>query len=250
MRLRWRLVFYGVLGLVPLVFLAACIVAALFLAAAVLVGPSSASREDKKIEQDVQHGVAYHEAGHAVVFAYLCGPESVRDVVVFTALDDDSFGVMHMKSRNQLSTADDLMREASVFMAGRAADVVINGAATNGAGSDLGYANRIIWNKYLVSGLGGSLLVRERSKAPDELTAKVEKDLDDANACAEAIIRENREAVTVIGDAVMEQKDRGHAMTLSGDAARELLKKHPLKLLPPDVQAKLMPACTPSLAKK
>lgn len=233
MRTRWRAALF-----VIVVLLAAGIALA-----ASFVDDSAASDEDRKIEPDVQKGVAYHEAGHAVVLAYLVGADSIKDVTVFTALDDGSFGVTHMNSRNQLGTADDYMREAAVFMGGRAADTVVNGAPTNGAGSDLGHVNDIMWNKYLVSGLGDSLLVREKAEASRETRAKVEKDINDANACAEAIVRENRATVVALGDALMARPEGNHARTLSGDAAREILSRMPLKPLSAEAQAKVVAAC-------
>jgi cell division protease FtsH len=234
MRKRWRLSLFVIIGLM----------AAFVVAVAGFADTSAPSSEDKKIEPDDQRGVAYHEAGHAVVSVYLLGADSVKDVVVFTATDDGSFGVTHMNARNQLSTADDYMREAAIFMGGRAADSVINGAPTNGAGSDLGHVNDVMWNKHLVSGLGDSLLVREKNEAPAAMRAKVEKDINDANACAEAIVRENRDAVVALGDALMSQQEIGDARKLTGDEARALLAQHPLKPLSPEAQAKVVSACS------
>ncbi len=233
MRKRWRLALLGIV----------LVLVGIVIGSAAYVDSADAHDEDKQIDFDVQKGVAYHEAGHAVVSAYLLGAESLKDVTVFTATDDGSFGVTHMQSRNQLSTADDYMREAAIFMGGRAADTVINGAPTNGAGSDLGHVNSVMWNKHLVSGLGDSLLVREKGEAPPAMRAKVEKDIVDANACAEAVVRENRETVTALGDALMNQPDSRNARTLSGDAVRELLRQRPIKPLSAEAQAKVVSAC-------
>ncbi|HTK05213.1 MAG TPA: hypothetical protein VL500_06510 [Candidatus Eisenbacteria bacterium] len=208
---------------------------------------SNGHAADRRIDQAEQRRVAAHEMGHAVVAAYLHGPNEVEKVTVYASLPPDSlYGVCHTADHNRLDTADDIMREASVFMAGRAADKFVNGAPTNGATSDLSHVNDLIWTMHLSNGLGGSLLVRSRSEAPAAVTQQVEEDINATNACAEAIVRANSDTIVLLADRIMREEERQGRRVLSGDAFRAFLHDHPLKPLPPESTPVLMAGCHPS----
>lgn len=165
--------------------------------------PAAVGGHDNHVEEAEQRRVAIHESGHAIVAALLHGPDEVTGITVFAELDDGLYGVCHTKDENRLQTAEDVMKEAAVFMGGRAGDKIINGAPTNGATSDLANVTDMIWKMHLKSGLGDSLLVQDKSDAPASVRTAVERDIKRANACAEAIVTSNRPAVAALADAIM-----------------------------------------------
>lgn len=205
---------------------------------------SSGSPQDRRVDEAEQRRVAAHEMGHAVVAAYLLGPNEVERVTVYASLPPDSlYGVCHTADHNKLDTADDILRESAVFMGGRASDKIVNGAPTNGATSDLGHVNDLVWTMHLSNGLGGSLLVRTRAEAPAATVALVEEDINATNRCAEAIVAANRDLIVLLADRLMRQEERNGRRVLLGDDFRAFLRDHPLRDLPAQSLPTLMAGC-------
>lgn len=204
----------------------------------VLIGYGSLSAKvrgkNTHVEEAEQRRVAIHESGHAIVAVLLHGPEEVEGITVFSELDDGLFGVCHTKDENRLQTAEDIMKEAAVFLGGRAADKVINGAPTTGAGSDLANVSQMIWRKHLRSGLGSSLIVEDKSEAPPAVRVAVEKDINAANACAEAIVSSNRPAVTALADAIMAKPAVDGERTLTKEEFKAFLDSRKIALPEPE----------------
>jgi len=237
MRTRWWLLlllastFLSVLGTLAISF------------GHLIIAVHSSSNADRAIEGAEQRRVAVHEAGHAVVAAYLHGEDEILHVDVRTRVVDGQYGSMHDRDHNRLDTADDIMRSVAIFMGGRAADKFVNGAPTNGATSDLAHANDLIWTMHLSNGLGGSLMVRSRGEAPSAVVAQVEADINASNTCAEAIVRANSATIVMLADRIMREEERSGARVLSGDAFRAFLLDHPLVALPDATAATLMSGC-------
>lgn len=186
------------------------------------------------VEEAEQRRVAIHESGHAIVAVLLHGPEEVEGITVFAELDDGLFGVCHTKDENRLQTAEDIMKEAAVFLGGRASDKVINGAPTTGAGSDLANVSDMMWRKHLRAGLGNSLIVEDKSEAPPAVRVAVEKDINLANACAEAIVSSNRPAITALADAIMAKPVVDGERTLTKEEIKAFLDSRKIALPVPD----------------
>ena len=241
MRTRWWLL---------LLFCSVAVTAAatlLFSFGYVMIGVYDTPRASRGVEESEQRRVAVHEAGHAIVAAHLTGADEVERVTVYATLpENETYGTCHTADHNRLETADDIMREAAIFMAGRAADTVVNGAPTNGAGSDLGHVNDIVWNMHLASGLGGSLLVRSRAEAPAAMIHAVEGDINASNACAEAIVRANRDLVVLLADRIMREPVSHGSRTLSGEQFRAFLAEHPISPPPENLRPTLMIGCIPA----
>lgn len=241
MRTRWWLL---------LLFCSVAVTAAatlLFSFGYVMIGVYDTPRETRGVEESEQRRVAVHEAGHAIVAAHLTGVDEVERITVYATLPEtETYGTCHTADHNRLDTADDIMREAAIFMAGRAADTVVNGAPTNGAGSDLGHVNDIVWNMHLVSGLGSSLLVRSRSEAPAAVHQAVEADINATNACADAIVRANRDLIVLLADRIMRQPVSHGARTLSAADFRAFLAEHPISPPSETVRPTLMTGCIPA----
>lgn len=241
MRTRWWIL---------LLFCSVAVTAAatlLFSFGYVMIGVYDTPRASRGIEETEQRRVAVHEAGHAVVAAYLTGEGEIERVVVNATLpESETYGTCHTTTHYRLDTADDILREAAIFMGGRAADTVVNGAPTNGAGSDLGHVNDIVWNMHLVSGLGGSLMVRSRAEAPSAMVQAVEGDINASNYCAEAIVRANRDLIVLLADRIMRLPVSHGTRTLSADDFRAFLAEHPISPPPENLQPVLMTACIPA----
>jgi ATP-dependent Zn protease len=238
MRTRWWLL---------VIFLSMAASVSLTLACCLGLGMTVASgskRRDRSVEEAEQGHVAAHEAGHAMVAAYLAGPDEVMRVEVYATLRSNGlYGLTGTRDHNRLETADDIMREAAVFMGGRAADKIVNGAPTNGAGSDLARVNDIIRSMHISSGLGGSLLVHAPDDVPAAVEAQIEEDINASNACAEAIVSANSETVVLLARLIMRQQAVGGARVLSGDEFRAFLREHPLRPIPERVLPTLMTGC-------
>lgn len=241
MRTRWWLL---------LLFCSVALTAAatlLFSFGYVMIGIYDTPRANRGVEESEQRRVAVHEAGHAVVAAHLTGVDEIERITVFATLPEtETYGTCHTVDHYRLETADDIMREAAVFMGGRAADTVVNGGATTGAGSDLGHVNDIIWNMHLVSGLGGSLMVRSRSEAPAAMVQAVEGDINATNACAEAVVRANRDLIVLLADRIMRQPVSSGSRTLSGEDFRAFIAEHPISPPPENLRPTLMTGCIPA----
>lgn len=238
MRKRWWLL------ILSLAMAASALAALVFSLGLEIVVSDGHRPRDRRIEEAEQRRVAAHEIGRAVVAVYLLGPSEVERVTVYASVRPSGlYGMTETRDHNRLDTADDIMCEAAVFMGGRASDKLVNGVPTNGVGSDIGRVNDIIWDMHLVSGLGGSLLVRTRPEAPAAARTQVEEDINASNACAEAIVSANSETVVLLAGAIMRLRVEDDARVLSGGGFRALLRGHPLRPVPDRVRATLMTGC-------
>lgn len=199
------------------------------------------------VDPDVQLLVAVHEAGHAVAAAYLRGPESVSGIDLFAKFPKSQmFGQVRMRWRPELNTRDSMMRDIVITLAGRAADVIVNGAANEGAASDLRNATNTLVTMHVRVGLAGKLLVRDRDDVPESTRAQMERELQSANACAEAVITANRDAVLHIAGALLAAPaDAEGRRTLSADDFANLLDDVSLKPLSEAVQSTHISQCAP-----
>ncbi|MBJ6125540.1 AAA family ATPase [Microvirga splendida] len=149
---------------------------------------------------------AVHEAGHAVAL-HLVGAGTVAEI---SLLDRHGGGFM-----NGLAPAEPVLSRPAleamviVLLAGRAAEKVICGAATTGAGgaprSDLALATGWLAAVHASLGLGDSLAYRAAPENAASLLAldpdlrrAVEGDLNRLHACAEALVREHRPLVEAV----------------------------------------------------
>jgi ATP-dependent Zn protease len=190
---------------------------------------------DRSIDVAEQQRVAVHEAGHAIVVAVLLGPQEIEEIEVRTEVHSGGhYGLCDTRDHNRMRTRRDILNEAAIFLGGRAADKLVNGAPTEGAGSDLGNVTEMVRRMHLSSGLGDSLLVRSWSEAPQAVRDAVERDINAANACAEAIVAANRDAVVDLATRLMGVPEDDGARTLSGDDFRAFLGDRALAAPPAD----------------
>lgn len=184
------------------------------------------------ILESVQREVAVHEAGHAIAKAILFGPNEVQKVVVNTNVDDDgNLGVAHWTPEiERRYNESDMFNSAVVSLAGRAADIAINGAATSGASTDLGNANAAIWNAYISYGLKGSPIVYEGiGDTPPEIRKKIEADVIAAERLAKELVDANIDTIRALADDLMGIVPKEGKRTMEADVFKAFCGLHPLK---------------------
>lgn len=171
--------------------------------------------------------IAVHEAGHVVV-AVATDLGTVRSVRIggrqgaggVTSIEPDS---------SDLATRQSIEGQVVGILAGRAAEIVLLGAPSAGAGgserSDLALATRLVASMELSLGLGenGLAFVGEADAAMEELRLdritrqRVDEVLRQLQARACDIIEKRREQVVAVADALVEKR------FLSGDEIGKIL---------------------------
>jgi hypothetical protein len=203
-----------------------------------------AAQSVRPLDADVQANVAIHEAGHAVVAAFLLGPKLVKSISVQSARADGSYGVTSIDYRDQLDTEVDILRDATVDLGGKAAESLLLGASTNGISSDLQNANNVIRARYIFYGMEDTLLVRSADEMPPQMWAAIDDDLHAASSCAEAIVMSNADLVREVAAAVTQQEVEGNARELSDVEFRAVLEAHPVQPIYPALRRGLPYYCT------
>ena len=178
--------------------------------------------------------VATHEAGHVVAVLEL-GGSFVLEAVTLQATGGTSgamLGRWHDSSLSEARVRDRLV----VLMAGRAAEEVVLGTASSGAGggatSDLAQATGLALRASVSLGLDPDDGLLWRGEPDDRtapamlecdprLAARIRVRLAGAHEQASELVRRRLGAVSALADALVERR------TLSGEEARDLVRRHP-----------------------
>lgn len=163
---------------------------------------------------DVLHRSATHEAGHAVVGTVL-GTGTLKSVTLYRT--PDSGGSCHFEdSSGTLLTRDGFERMVMRLLAGRAAEEVVLGEASQGAGgsedSDLGLATGLVSAMHASVGLGDSLVYRAApSDAPVLLRdpcfrQQIDQTLKGLYARTLELIGSHRENLEYVTGALLEKR--------------------------------------------
>ncbi len=206
----------------------------------VLMGPE---RKNVIISDREKKITAYHESGHAIVAKMLPNTDPVHKVSIIPR--GMALGVTQQLPENDKYTYDKdyLLNRIAVLMGGRAAEEVMLGSITTGAGNDIERATEIArkmvceWGMsslgpvhFADSGkevfLGRDIAVR---KTLSEETAKlvdleVRKIVEEAHSVAVKIVEENRDKVErmaqmLLEREVIESKDIDEILGLNGNKA-------------------------------
>ena len=159
--------------------------------------------------------LAVHEAGHAVA-RVLRMPGTLEEVSIFGIPGAHGYNVSEHSDDGRLSVIEDRL---IIHLAGRAAEEVLLGEATSGAGdaeySDLARATVLACAVDATFGLGGSLVWRgmigpqnvEAFMRLDPLLARgIRERLDRLYSDILVLIRENRAAVEAVAEALLERE--------------------------------------------
>jgi len=165
---------------------------------------------------DEQHAVAVHEAGHALVAAYCDKADPVAKVTILPA--GQALGATEQLPfvERHLYGDDYLHDTLTVFLGGRASELVVLGQGSTGASNDLAKATELATKMVREFGLssalgpvgyssGGSVFLGEGGNAfssrpfseqtQSVIDAEVARMLREAEGRAIAILREHRDAV-------------------------------------------------------
>lgn len=163
--------------------------------------------------------IAIHEAGHAVVALHL---GLAKEVNVSLIANGGSAGTSSMELAPLLLTPTNIANRIAVALSGRAAEEVILGEISGGAGgdetSDLGRANTLAWRAVTELGFSKHAPLRwvaasarsEHALTDSAITKEVQEMLHDAYASALALINENREKVEALARALVDRRALAH----------------------------------------
>lgn len=166
----------------------------------------------RSVGRDEELRMAIHEGGHAILAHDL--QLTVEQISLRSVLRDANAEVWLRPPKE--STAAAMRDLLAVTLAGRAAEIVVLGAPSAGAASDLAAATTICANMYCRWGLGPHLNVCDPDLAPPGIQAEIEKSLRAAMRRAVRHLSERRPALHRLADALMKRRtlDRAEVAAL------------------------------------
>lgn len=198
-------------------------------------------RQNMALTEEETRMIAYHEAGHAIVAAALPNTDPVHKVTIVPR--GKAMGVtQQLPERERYIYPQEYMRDRlAVMMGGRAAEDLIYESKTSGAENDLKQATRLARKMVLDWGmsplLGNVALGSEREQVflgeeisqrreysettAREVDQEVKKILDEAYGQANQILKDNREGMEKVVDALLEREE------LRGTEVMEMLGIEP-----------------------
>ncbi|NEU97987.1 AAA family ATPase [Bradyrhizobium uaiense] len=184
----------------------------------------------EKLEPETLWRVCVHEAGHVIASLALPFGKVLRCTI---ASKDGAKGETVMdRQLTAVPTRAPIEERVVVLLAGRAAEYVLTGAASTGAGgdprSDLGIATQIVALMHAGTGLGKSLVYTasydetlDAVRGDYRLRKEVGRHLAALERRAIAVIQQHRGAAVAIAEALR------HRRHMSGDEMRELFDATP-----------------------
>lgn len=145
---------------------------------------------------------AVHEGGHAVV-AHALGFE-LQAIALYRAFE--SGGMTGFRLREKYATREGLHDLLAVHLAGREAEILVFGAPSTGAASDLADATAICSHMHCSWGLGRRIAVTPSTSMPRNVSAAVERDLRRASVAAASILADRRACLDSLAQALTEQR--------------------------------------------
>ena len=188
----------------------------------VIGGPAKVSRKYNDHERKV---VAYHEAGHAVLGIKLPNADDVQKITIIPRGQAGGYTLMMPKEETYLATKTELLQRITGLLGGRVSEEIEFKEVTTGAHNDFEKATKIaraMVTEYGMSDLGpvqleqqegGVFLGRDYNKSKNfsneiahEIDKEVRKIIDECYKEATKILKENRDLVKLIADALLEHE--------------------------------------------
>ncbi len=208
----------------------------------VLMGPA---KKSKKYTEEEKKLVAYHEAGHVVLGLKLNSANIVQKVTIIPRSYAGGYAMMVPKEEKYTQTKQELLEQITGLLGGRVSEELNFCEITTGAHNDFEKATKIarsMVTEYGMSDLGpvqlehqseGVFLGRDYNKSRNfsdivahEIDEEIRKIVGECYKKATEILKENKDLVKLIADALMERE------TLTKEQI-EYLVEH--KELPKDV---------------
>jgi len=163
--------------------------------------------------------IAVHEAGHAVAAL-----EVGLTLTEVSGFGSGSVGGWTGSQSVAVLTRDSVEARAIMMLGGRAADVVVSGAANSGAQNDLEAVNQLLWSATVELGLWGNLQTARTMSASNwgtsgrSIHAVIADELDRLMALTLATIERRRSAVLALADALLKER------ILTGERAAQIVR--------------------------
>lgn len=199
-------------------------------------------RRSMIISDEERIAIAYHESGHVLVAKLIPGTDPIHKATIIPR--GRALGVTHYLPVDERHTysKEYIEKTLAVMLGGRAADVLIGGEPTTGAGDDIERATELARNMVCEWGMSDKLgpltfgqkgepifLGRDivSQKTISEETAKtidqeIRKIVESAYTRAQTLLIKNRDKLEILAKALLERE------ILDGDDIDKLLKGEPL----------------------
>ena len=202
----------------------------------VIAGPE---RKSHIMSDEEKRLTAYHEGGHTLVGRMLEHADPVHKVTIIPRGRAGGYTLMLPKEDRNYATRSELMDRIKVAMGGRVAEEVVLQEISTGASQDIKQASRIVRSmvmEYGMSNVLGPVSYGEGSdhqvflgrdfnnqrNYSEEVASEIDKEVrritEDAYASCRTIIRENRDKLELIAQALIERE------TLTAKELEELLE--------------------------
>ena len=188
----------------------------------VMMGPAKKSKKYTEKEKKI---VAFHEAGHAVIGLKLEHANEVQKITIIPRGNAGGYNMMLPKEETYFSTKTELLESICGYLGGRIAEELTFNEITTGAHNDFEQATKIVRamvTEYGMSSLGpiqfetqeGSVFLgRDYNKSRNfssqvafEIDQEMRKIMDECYAKATKIIKDNKELLELIANALLENE--------------------------------------------
>lgn len=187
----------------------------------VLLGPERKSHILSKEEKEI---AAYHEAGHALVSAFLEKSEPVRKISIVARGLAAGYTLKSPKEEKRLKTKSEFLAEMATLLGGYCAEQLKFGEITTGASNDLERATEIarkLVMEYGMSSLGPIVFGEKESLAflgreevyrnfSEEIATKIDKEIEkfikEAEERAKKILAQKKSILDKIANRLIEKE--------------------------------------------
>ncbi len=189
----------------------------------VIAGPERKSRVISDSEKKI---IAYHEAGHAVVFRYLPNADRVHKVSIISRGMSLGYTMPLPEEDRHIFSKAKFMSDLAGLMGGRAAEALVIGDITTGAGNDIERATELARKMVCEWGMSEKMgplsygkkeemifLGREMAQHADyseqtalEIDAEVKSVVMDAHGRAKKILQDNVAKLHTLAEALLDKE--------------------------------------------
>jgi cell division protease FtsH len=168
---------------------------------------AGARKQNRALSEHERRVVAYHEAGHALAAELLDSPSKVEQISIVPRGQSAGHMIYSDAEEIMLESRTQLFGRLNVMLAGRAAEELVIGDVTTGAGDDLQRATNIVTAMVTRLGMGETLgLYVAQGDTPVEAREEVKKLLAERYEAARALLAEHRPLLDRVADALLEEE--------------------------------------------